>query len=114
MNEADILALTYYHSCNIFRMVNMQDGPFDDFERKEIYKDLKCAISFSQGSTQNVTDTVQPIEYIATLFARPGIETKTGDEVVANIEGRMYEFVTGEEVPYSSHIEVPLMRKDRA
>lgn len=114
MDEADILALTYYNSCNIYRMVHVEDGPFDDFKRKEIYKDLKCAISFSQGSTQNVTDTVQPIEYTATLFARPEIKTKTGDEVIANVEGREYKFIAGEEVPYSSHIEVPLMRKDRA
>lgn len=112
--EADILALTYYHTATINRPKHIQDGYFDSYEDTVIYKDIPCAVSFTQGSKDQLTDTTQPIQYIAKLFARPEIDVKAGDIVLANVLGHEYEFRAGEGYPYQSHIEVPLLRNEEA
>ena len=111
--EADILAQTYYHTMTVERPVEILDElGFDSFETKEIYKDMACAVSFAQGSNEDLSTTTQAIKYIATLFARPEIKIKAGDIITANVLGQVYKFRAGEGVIYQSHIEVPLIRKD--
>lgn len=113
--EEEIIASTYYHTCKVLRPVREQDElGFDDFSTETVYEDLECAISFAGGSTQDISDTTQPIEYIATLFARPNIIIKAGDWIKADVLGVPYEFRAGEGVIYQSHIEVPLIRKEDA
>ena len=113
--EADILAETYYHTCTVKRPVPSKDElGFDSFELEEVYKDIECAVSFSQGSTSDITDTTQPIMYIATLFTRPEITIEAGDWIVADVLGNLYEFRAGEGAIYQSHRETPLIRKDDA
>lgn len=114
MNEIDILAKTYYHTCKVIRPIAIKDDIFDDFKDEVIYEDIACAVSFNQGSTQGSTDTVQHIEYIATLFARPDIVIEPGDKIKAKVFGRTYNFLAGEGAVYQSHIEVPLIRNDIA
>ncbi|MDY2918053.1 MAG: hypothetical protein SOU08_00165 [Anaerococcus sp.] len=115
MGEADVLAETYYHTCTVKRPKPSKDElGFDSFEFEEVYKDIECAISFAGGSTQDISDTTQPIEYIATLFARPNVIIKAGDWIEADVLGVPYEFRAGEGVIYQSHIEVPLIRKEDA
>lgn len=114
-DEAEILASTYYHKAKVYRAVEAKDElGFDSFKDELVYDDLACAISFSSGSSENISDTTQPIQYIATLFARPDVEIKAGDWIVADVLGHIYEFRAGEGVVYQSHIEVPLVRKDDA
>ena len=113
-NEADILAQTYYHTATIKRPKHTTRGYFDDYKEEIVYEDIPCAISFTQGSTEDLTDTTQPIQYIAKLFARPEIEVKEGDIVLANVLGHDYEFRAGEGYSYQSHIEVPLIRNEDA
>ncbi len=113
--EADILAETYYHTMTVKRPVKTIDElGFDSFDMGEVYANVPCAISFTAGSSQDLTDTTQPINYLATLFARPEIEIKAGDWIIADVLGHNYEFRAGEGVVYQSHIEVPLIRKDDA
>ena len=113
-NEADILAQTYYHTATIKRPTHVTRGYFDDFKEEEVYNNVPCAISFTQGSIEDLTDTTQPIRYIAKLFARPEIEVKEGDIVISNVLGHKYEFRAGEGYMYQSHIEVPLIRNEDA
>lgn len=114
MNEADILARTYYHKATIQRPTSERRGAFDDYKMIEVYKDLPCAVSFTKGSETGSTDTVQSIEYVAELFCRPDIVIEAGDDVIADVYGQIYKFKTGECVRYVSHIAVPLIRSDRA
>lgn len=113
--EADIIAETYYHTAKVFRpSPSVDELGFDSFENELIYDDIPCAVSFASGSSENITDTTQAINYIAVLFARPDIEIRAGDWIVADVLGHKYEFRAGEGVVYQSHIEVPLIRKDDA
>lgn len=113
--EADILAQTYYHTCTIKRPMPTKDElGFDSFVFEDVYKNIECAVSFSQGSTSDITDTTQPIMYIATLFTRPEITIEAGDVVEADVFGDAYVFRAGEGVVYQSHRETPLIRKDDA
>lgn len=114
-SEADIIAETYYHTAKVLRPTPSEDElGFDSFNNEVVYDDIPCAISFTSGSTENITDTTQPINYIATLFARPEIDIKAGDWIVSDVLGHKREFRAGEGVVYQSHIEVPLIRKDDA
>lgn len=113
--EADILASTYYHKATIIRPVHAVDEyGFDDFVDEVIYKNILCAVSFTQGSTQDITDTTQPINYIAVLFTRPDVDIRPGDLIQADVLGHRYDFKAGEGVVYQSHIEVPLIRSGEA
>ena len=112
--EADILAQTYYHTATIKRSIHSTRNFLDEYVEQTVYEDIPCAISFTQGSNDDITDTTQPIRYIAKLFARPEIEVKEGDIVLADVLGHEYEFRAGEGYPYQSHIEVPLMRNEDA
>lgn len=113
-DEASIIADTYYHTCTIKRPVHKMRGNFDDYVMEVVYEDIPCAVSFTQGSKEDLTDTTQPIQYLAKLFARPEIEVKAGDIIFANVLGHEYEFKAGEGYPYQSHIEVPLIRNEDA
>ena len=113
--EADILATTYYHTADVYRpSKTSSNSVFNTFKQEQIYKSLRCAISFTGGSNTGETDTFQAINYNALLFARPEIRILAGDKITANVLGVTYEFLAGEGVIYQSHIEVPMIRKDRA
>lgn len=114
-DEADLLAQTYWHKAEVKRPQSVKQGAISRFEDTVIYTDLSCAVSFTQGSTQGLSDTTQPVRYIATLFARPDIVIVAGDVVTATFEnGRACTFLAGEGVFYPSHIEIPLLREGDA
>ena len=113
-NEADILAATYYHRATVKRPIHSQKKYLDEFKYDEVYKDIACAISFTQGSKGDLSDTTQVIQYDATFFARPEIEILAGDIIYADVLGHAYEFRAGEGYWYQSHIEVPLIRNEVA
>lgn len=114
-DEADILATTYYHRADVLRPQAVVDEMgYDDFKDVKVYENLECAVSFSQGSTADITDTTQPINYIAILHARPEVKILSGDIIKADVLGNPYVFRAGEGVVWQSHIEVPLIRKDDA
>lgn len=112
--EADILAQTYYHTCTVKRPSHKRNKYLDDFVYDEVYKDIACAISFTQGSSEDLSTTTQDIQYIAKLFARPEIEILAGDIIEADVLGHPYKFRAGEGYWYQSHIEVPLIRNEVA
>lgn len=112
--EADILAQTYYHTCTVKRPTHKRNKYLDDFIDEEVYKDIPCAVSFTQGSKGDLTDTTQVIQYDATLFARPEIDIEAGDIIEADVLGHAYTFRAGEGYWYQSHITVPLIRNEVA
>jgi len=114
MTEADILEKTYFHTADILRPTAVKESIFDEFKDKLIYQGLKCAVSFTKGSQTGETDTVQSIEYVAILFARPEVHIEAGDKVIAEVHGQQYQFLCGEGARYPSHIEIPLIRDDVA
>ncbi len=114
MREADFLAITYEHRATVIRPVLEHSGAFDDFTDTEVYSDLSCAVSFSQGSKDGESDTTQAVEYSSVLFARPEVEILPGDRLTVDVHGQQYEFLAGEGARYSSHIEIPLFRKEVA
>lgn len=113
-NEADILADTYYHTCTVKRPKKSARKYLDEFVYDEVYKDIPCAISFSQGSSDDLSNTTQEIQYMAKLFAGPEYNILAGDMIYADVLGHPYEFRAGEGYPYQSHIEVPLIRNEVA
>lgn len=115
MREADIIATTYYHKANVYRPGFTEEGSvFHTYENQEVITDLPCAVSFSGGSTQGESDTVQAVNYVATLFARPEVDIQAGDIIKADVYGTGYSFIAGQGVIYSSHIEVPLIKEEEA
>lgn len=113
-DEADIIADTYYHTCTVKRPVASSRKYLDEFKYDEVYVDIPCAVSFTQGSKGDLEDTTQKIQYDATLFARPEINILAGDIIEADVLGHLYEFRAGEGYWYQSHIEVPLIRNEDA
>ena len=113
-NEAKILETTYYHTMTVKRPKDTTRKHLDEFKYEVVYEDVKCAVSFTQGSKGDLSDTVQVVQYDATLFARPGIRILAGDILICNILGEIYEFRAGEGYLYQSHIEVPLIRNEVA
>ncbi len=114
MNEIEILAKTYTDKCTVVRMVLTTTDTLDKFEPQTLYIDIPCALSMNQGSTSGATDTVQRIEYVSKLFARPDVDIIAGDEVTVDRLGEVRTFIAGEKVIHPSHIDVPLIRKDMA
>lgn len=112
--ETDILAQTYYHTCTVKRPSHKRNKYLDDFVYDEVYKDIACAVSFTQGSSEDLSTTTQDIQYMAKLFARPEIEILAGDIIEADVLGHPYKFRAGEGYWYQSHIEVPLIRNEVA
>jgi hypothetical protein len=48
------------------------------------------------------------------MFCRPDTNIAAGDDVQVTFEsGLKKNYIAGEPFPYSSHLEVPLTRKDR-
>lgn len=109
-SEAKALEATYYHKATVKRATAKKGKYLDDFEMLTVYEDIPCAVSFTQGSNQDLSTTTQGIVYDAVLFARPEIDIKAGDMVIANVLNHLYEFRAGEGVVYQSHVEVPLLR----
>lgn len=114
MNEADILAATYYHTCTVKRPTAAKHNDWDDFDKRVVYRGLPCAVSFTQLANGGETETVQHVDYVATLFVRPEIVIQPGDEIHADVHGQAYVFVANEPARYPSHLEVPLIRSGYA
>lgn len=108
INEVKILERLYNDFCTVYRNVPTT-GVFDDFQEVVIYEDVKCGLSYTKGSTQNLEET-QSIIYVATLFVNPFYEIKAGDIVIHKDK----KFRCGEGAFYPSHSEIPLLREDIA
>lgn len=113
-NEADIMASTFFHTCDIYRFVNVKDGNITRQELQKIMENVPCACSTGGGSSLDRTDEYQPVEYTDKLYTRPTVEILAGDEVIVTIYDTQESFTAGQGRCYPSHRQTPLMRKERA
>lgn len=114
MNEADILAMTYFHTCTIYRPVKHTEDGITRQKYQAVYTDIPCAVSSGGGSSEGRNEESQPVEYTDTLFVRPEIDVRAGDKVEAKIYEDRISFLSLEGRRYPSHRQVPLIYKGRA
>jgi hypothetical protein len=79
-----------------------------------IYSDVPCRLSQTGLPKDGQTEAQNDIRYEAKLFISPDIEIKQGDLVNVTKAGVVRSFVAAEPFPYSSHLEVSLLREGYA
>lgn len=112
--EAKILEGTYFDKCSIFRKEKIKnpDTGVTELKEKEIYKDIKCAISRGGQSTSGANIPVEVNSY--KLFCNPSILIKTGDIIKATFwNGLESEFITSKPIYYISSVQADITEKER-
>ncbi|MEA5008234.1 ABC transporter ATP-binding protein [Clostridium tyrobutyricum] len=116
MNEVDILALTYFDKATISGQVPYtKPNGATAFKSGIKVENISCAISKKDVANPNQTDTTNNIQYNSVLFCTPDTPIVSGDDVEVTFENginRKYE--AGEPFYYASHLEVPLLRKEKS
>ncbi len=116
MTEAEILELTYFDKATIsgqteYKKPNGATG----FKSGIKVENVKCAVSKKDVSNVNQTDTTNNIQYNVIMFCSPDTPIIAGDDVEITFQsGLKRKYEAGEFFSYSSHLEVPLLRKDKA
>lgn len=114
MNEADVLATTYWHKCTVKRAQKVTEDGWTREKLVDVYTDIPCAVSTGGGSSEGVNDEYVPVQYEDELFTRPEVQILAGDVIICDIFGETFEFQAGEGRRYHSHRQTPLIRKERA
>ncbi|AWI04058.1 hypothetical protein [Clostridium drakei] len=116
MTEAEILELTYFDKAAIYGQIE-----YKKFNGAKAFKsgmkaeNVKCAISKKDTSNVNQTDITNNIRYNVLMFCSTDTPITAGDDVEIIFEnGIKRKYEAGEFFPYLSHLEVPLLRKDKA
>ncbi|WP_333861746.1 hypothetical protein [Clostridium sp.] len=115
MDEAALLELTYFDKATISGQIpyTKPNGAIA-FKNGIKAESVKCAISKKEPQILGETETVANIKYTVVMFCRPDTNIAAGDDVQVTFEsGLKKNYIAGEPFPYSSHLEVPLTRKDR-
>lgn len=84
MSEADILAMTYWDTCAVYRKQKVKkNNGTTVVEKSTVYEDIKCALGIkSLQSKMNQDEDVASTKYIYTLHTRPNIDILKGDSIV--------------------------------
>lgn len=116
MTEAEILETTYFDKAIIYGQVEYKkSNGATAFKQGIKAENIKCAISKKEVSNVNQTDTTNNIEYNLVMFCAPDTLIIAGDDVEVTFpNGLKRKYEAGEYFPYESHLEVPLLRKDKA
>lgn len=113
MNEADILALTYYDLMNVYR-------PFKDIlptgesvfkiglEGKKVYENISCALSSFSGGRNSKNEVNVKVESDYKLFYDPSIQVEKNDTIECFHEGKRYVLSAGKQYTLPSHAELPV------
>lgn len=113
MNEAEILALTYYDKMNVYRpfkdtLIETGESVFyDGLDGKKIYIDIPCALSSFSGGKASKTETSVRVESDYKLFYDPSVRIEKNDMIECWHEGRYYLLRAGKEMAFPSHCELP-------
>lgn len=100
----------YKDMCSICELEKVKNPITHVSEKKEVevYKDVKCRISFSSVSSARKGDTAT-ITQVAKLFISPEIEIKPGSKIVVTHEGVTTAYQrSGVPAIYSNHQEIVL------
>lgn len=116
MSEADILALTYFDKATISGQVAyIKPNGATAFKPGIKAEDISCAVSKKDVANVNQTDTTNNIQYNSILFCTPDIPIVSGDDVEVTFQnGIKKKYEAGEPFYYASHLEVPLLRKEKS
>lgn len=113
VNEAEILALTYYDLMNVYR-------PFKDtlstgesvfkkgLEGKKVYENIACALSSFSGGKSTRNEVNNKVESDYKLFYDPSIKIEKNDTVECFHEGMRYVLIAGKQYTLPSHAELPV------
>lgn len=113
MNEAEILALTYYDKMNVYR-------PFKDvlptgesifkkgLDGKKVYTDVPCALSSYSGGKNSRNDVNVRVESDYKLFYSSQIVIEKNDTIECMHEGSRYILIAGKQYTLPSHAELPV------
>lgn len=116
MSEADVLALTYYDFCNVYRDLKVENELGEtNFEQRLVYENIECALSNSStgGSGKiNQTKSIATISPDYQLFIRPEIDIQPNDTVIITHLGKKTTYITGLATYYISHNNVALILKN--
>ncbi len=113
MSEADILELTYFDVCNIYRnSKTITEIGESIFTKKLVYENIKCGLSTSSVGkiTQSKSTATTSAEY--QLFVRPEIDILPNDVVVITRLGKQITCIAGLSICYISHNYIPLKTKE--
>lgn len=119
MTEAEILAMTYDHTCNVYRPV-MNDLPSGEsiFADKEqgalVYEGLQCALSSPSGGKLTYKKPEYQVTTDYLLFTMPDIEIEENDYLVINMYGHEIKASAGLTDYYLSHNEVHVTLEHKA
>lgn len=112
----DPIESTYHDRVNVYRLTKLTtEWGEETHQRTLVYKNLKCAVSFTGMNDRNKApfvyiDTVTAkLEYHSKLYFNPRYEIIAGDEVEDISTGRKY--LAGECAIYNSHKEVVMLRR---
>lgn len=116
MSEAEILALTYFDKATISGQVPYtKPNGATAFKLGIKAEDINCAVSKKDVANVNQTDTTNNIQYNSIMFCDPEISIVSGDDVEVTFEnGIKRKYEAGEPFYYASHLEVPLLRKEKS
>ena len=113
MQEADILAETYWDTVTVYR-------PFKDTlpsgesvfksgaEGKMVYQDVPCALSSHSGGALAQSSSTASADPSYSLFVRPEIDILENDFLVISRLGKVIEALAGAAERQPSHNNVPV------
>ena len=117
MQEADILAETYWDTVTVYR-------PFKDTlpsgesvfksgtEGKMMYQDVPCALSSHSGGALAQSSSTASVDTSYSLFVRPEIDILENDFLVISRLGKVIEALAGAAERQPSHNNVPVRLDD--
>ncbi len=116
MSEADILELTYYDICSVYRRCKVVSEVGESiFQDDLVYENIACGLSVSSvGSTGKITQSkstaITSADY--QLFVRPEVDILPNDVVVITRFSKQITCIAGLSTCYISHNHIPLKLKD--
>lgn len=117
MNEQAIIESTYWHSCYVYRDIEVEDEVGRTTFQKDatIYSNVPCALSKTSDTFNTVQQVPNEIKYTMKLFMSPAYQIHTGDKVKVLFENGVERILkAGESFLYPTHQEIPMLREDEA
>lgn len=114
MTDIEILEMTYYDTCNVYRLVKEKDPAtgVTVTVKKKIYDNLKCSVSKSDNQLM-ATDGVGKLSFSHKLFLNPNYEIVEGDIVEVLSMPKISNYLASKPFYYSSHSETLISYKER-
>ncbi|MFI3231196.1 MAG: hypothetical protein R3Y29_06590 [bacterium] len=116
MSEADILELTYYDICDVYRSCKVVSEVGESiFKDDLVYESVKCGLSVSSVGSAGKLNQSKSIAITSAdyqLFVRPEIDILPNDVVVITRFGKKITCIAGLSICYISHNHIPLKLKE--